>query len=471
MADNKLGYLLKNAGILTISNFASKIMIFLLIPLYTSILTTEEYGIYDLVFSMVQLLFPLLTLNITDAVMRFSMDKSRRIENVAFIGVRYLVCSIFPVGLFLIISRVGDMINSIHGYEGLIFLCFVSYFFNQFFIQFAKGLEKVGDMAIAGMIATIILIACNIIFLLGLQWGLVGFFAANTLSQGGSAIYIGIRIRIWKYVCGTKHDQKLQSEMLCYCLPLIFTTVGWWVNNTLDKYAVTFLCGVSANGILSVAYKIPSILNVLQGIFIQAWQISAIKEFGEKGTKEFYGIMFVYVNIIMCLGAAILILLSRPIASVLYARNFYAAWQYVPFLLIATMINSASGFIGPILSAAKDSKSMAKSAIGGSVVNLILNIALIYGMGIQGAAIATAVSSYVIYAIRKKAARDLMCVPKCWRIYSNWFCLITMAVLEINAVSYGSEIVILFLIMLLDYQELRRLFKTMKSVIMERVIQ
>ena len=186
---------------------------------------------------------------------------------------------------------------------------------------------------------------------------------------------------------------------------------------------------------------------------------------------KIYGIMFVYVNIIMCLGAAILILLSRPIASVLYARNFYAAWQYVPFLLIATMINSASGFIGPILSAAKDSKSMAKSAIGGSVVNLILNIALIYGMGIQGAAIATAVSSYVIYAIRKKAARDLMCIPKCWRIYSNWFCLITMAVLEINAVSYGSEIVILFLIMLLDYQELRRLFKTMKSVIMERVIQ
>lgn len=462
MTNKKLGYLLKNVGILTISNFASKIMIFLLIPLYTSILTTEEYGIYDLVYSMIQLLFPLLTLNITEAVMRFSMEKSRKIENVASIGLRYLGCSILPVGLFLIISHVGNMINGIYGYEELIFFCFVSYFFNQFFIQLAKGLERVGDMAIAGIVAAVVLITCNIIFLLWFQWGLVGFFAANTLSQGASAIYIGIRIRIWKYLHGIKIDKGLRGEMLCYCLPLIFTTLGWWVNNTLDKYAVTLLCGASANGILSVSYKIPSILNVFQTIFIQAWQISAIKEFGEKGTKEFYGKMFVYINIIMCFGSAVLILFCRPIAGVLYARDFYAAWQYVPFLLIASMLNSASGFIGPILSAAKDSKNMARSAVEGSIVNLILNIVLIYVMGIQGAAIATAISSYVIFAVRKKAAGDLMYIQGHWRIYINWFLLIAMAVLEINAASYTVEGIVFSLIALLNYTELKSLFEAIK---------
>ena len=71
----KSEYLLKNMGILTLSNFASKILVFLLVPIYTSILSTEEYGSYDLAVSTATLLFPILTLNIVDAVMRFSMDK------------------------------------------------------------------------------------------------------------------------------------------------------------------------------------------------------------------------------------------------------------------------------------------------------------------------------------------------------------------------------------------------------------
>lgn len=40
----KYKYLFKNVGLLTISNFGSKILSFLLVPLYTSLLTTGEYG-------------------------------------------------------------------------------------------------------------------------------------------------------------------------------------------------------------------------------------------------------------------------------------------------------------------------------------------------------------------------------------------------------------------------------------------
>lgn len=73
---SKASYLLKNMWVLTISNFSSKILIFLLVPLYTSVLSTEEYGKYDLAVSTATLLYPLLTLNIVDAVMRFLMDKN-----------------------------------------------------------------------------------------------------------------------------------------------------------------------------------------------------------------------------------------------------------------------------------------------------------------------------------------------------------------------------------------------------------
>ena len=75
---NNTKYLLKNVGLLTLSNFGSKILVFLLVPIYTRLLSTEEYGIYDIYLTTITLLIPVLSLNIVEAVMRFALD--RKIE-------------------------------------------------------------------------------------------------------------------------------------------------------------------------------------------------------------------------------------------------------------------------------------------------------------------------------------------------------------------------------------------------------
>ena len=100
--DTKSKFLIKNIGILTVSNFASKILVFLLVPLYTSILSTEDYGIYDIVYSTIQLLFPILTLNISDAVMRFSMDNNKNLDEVAMVGFKILIRGCLPIIFFFV---------------------------------------------------------------------------------------------------------------------------------------------------------------------------------------------------------------------------------------------------------------------------------------------------------------------------------------------------------------------------------
>ena len=443
-------YLIKNMGILTVSNFASKILVFLLVPLYTSVLSTTEYGTYDLVISTVQLIFPLLTMNITDAVMRFSMEKNQDITKVGKIGVQYLTASFLPVGIFVLICHLTEAIPDLQDYLLLIFLYYIFYSSYQFLIQFAKGLEKVVDMGIAGVISTIVLLVTNIMFLLVFKWGLMGFFGASVLAQFIPTVYLSLRLKIWKYFCVSGADKKLKKEMLLYCLPLIFSVVGWWVNNASDKYIVTFICGTAANGVLSVAYKIPSILNVFQNIFVQAWQISAVKEYGGDGTKKFYGDTFIFLNAMMSICCAGLILLSKPIASILYAKDFYVAWEYVPFLLVSSVLNSSAGFLGPILSAAKDSKSMAKSAIYGAGANIIMNVIFVYFVGIQGATIATAISSYIIYGVRKKAVGNQITIDSYWKVLVSWILLCVQAVVEIYFNGYALEIAIFISLLVLN---------------------
>lgn len=452
-------YLFKNLGILTVSNFASKILVFLLVPLYTSTLSTIEYGTYDLVVSTIALSYPILTVNVADAVMRFCMDKACAKDEVAIIGIRYVLASICVVGLALYILHWLDVSFSMGGLEIYIFWYYLFYALNQFFIQYAKGLEAVKDMGVAGVVSTVVMIGGNVLFLLVFQMGLSGFFIANILAQVVPTFYFFIKLKFWKYIKAIRTNKKLETQMLSYCVPLLCTTLGWWVNSAVDRYVVTFFCGVAANGLLSVAYKIPSIINTIQGIFIQAWQISAIKEYGETDVASFYGRTFSYLNVIMAAVCSWLIILSKVLAHILYANDFYVAWQYVPFLLISGVLNCSSGFIGPILSAKKDSKAMALSSVYGSIVNIVLNIILVYLIGIQGATIATIVSSYIIYHFRKKAVKNEFVVYKYWKVLMTWLLLVAQAVVESYMHEWYLEVVIMSILLGLNWNILHEVFR------------
>lgn len=456
---NRSKYLIKNVGLLTISNFSSKILVFLLVPLYTSVLSTSEYGIYDLIVSTVGLLYPILTLNIVDALMRFTMDDTYSKKKVISLGLKYIIFSIFSI----IVINCGLHVLKIWNGQLIFFLLYyISYALNQFFIQLAKGLEKVQDMAIAGVISTLATLIFNILFLLVFKWKLNGFFIANILSQVISVIYLFLRIRLLQYIDFSKSEKKIEKEMLLYCTPLIATTLGWWANNTLDKYAVTLLCGASANGLLAVSYKIPSILNTVQSIFIQAWQISAIKEYGEKDSKKFYGSTFSTINLIMCGVCAGLILLTRPLATILYVNNFYVAWKFVPFLLISSVLNCAAGLLGPILSAKKDTQIMMWSAIIGAAINLVLNLGLIPLIGTQGATIATVASSLVIYVVRRYGVgKDIIITDK---YYWLWILLMAQAIIEVTIGNRIAELGLCVLMILVNRKSVVNVLSMAKNM-------
>ena len=457
-------YLAKNVGVLAVSNFASKILVFLLVPLYTSVLTTEEFGVFDIVITTIILVFPLLTLNIVDALMRFLMDSNNSKEEVATISLRFILYSTLPILFFLVTASKLQQFSLIHGLESYIFLYYLFSCLNQYFIQFAKGTEMVLAMGIAGFFSTVAMLAGNIVFLLVLKSGLPGFFIANILGQAVPVFYLALKTKIWLYIRKSKVNKILQREMLLYCVPIIATRIGWWVNSSAGKYVVSFICGVASTGLLAVSYKIPAIINTLQSVFIQAWQISAIKEYGATDAPIFYGNTFNTLNAFMATVCSLLILFTKPIASILFHNEFFIAWQYVPFLLVAIILNGASGFLGPILSAKKDSKSLALSAVYAASVNLILNIILVYLIGIQGSAIATVASSYVIYHVRKNAVGHDITIKDYNVIYLTWLLLCLQALCQIYTSFLWLSIVTFVLILLLNKKSVSQVVVTARGL-------
>lgn len=460
----KYKYLIKNTTILTISNFSSKLLSFFLVPLYTGVLTTTEYGIYDLIVSSVSLLLPILTLNITEAVMRFLMDKQISKIDVASIGLRYVIIGCFLFTAIVVIIQKFHLISQINGLELYIILYMISITLGQFFMQLAKGLEHILDMGIAGILSTIISLSLNIYLLIYIKMGFKGFFIASIVTQFLQILYYFIRLKAWQLFKLNKRTKLLPKEMVCYSAPLIFTMIGWWANSAADKYIITLYCGVSANGLLAIAYKIPVILQTLKNIFIQAWQISAIKEI--KNGNEFYEKMFVFFNMLTTISSSIIILLTKPLASFLFAKDFYSAWQYIPYLLIGSVFNGAAGFLGPIFSANKNSRILAKSAIYATIINIILNFILAYYFKIQGAIIATAISAYVMFYIRIKGIKDMFNSNIYIITYISWLLLITQATIEIYIDNYILEIIILLLLLILHKNQLSMLLIKTKEHIL-----
>lgn len=421
--------LAKNTGIFALANFSSKILIFLLVPIYTRVLTTTEYGFYDLVYTTIQLFVPILTLNISEAVMRFLMKDGVSKKSVFSIAVLDIFIGSIAFALLLLVNNLFSLSDLISQYSIYIFVIFVFYTLNNFLIQFSKGIDKIGVTAISGVISTAVMLAMNVILLVVFDWGLLGFFIANVCGYVIPCIYIVSRLRLWE-LFEIKIDKKLQWEMVYYALPLVLNILSWWVNNTSDRYIVTAIVGIQASAIISVAYKIPQILSTISAIFIQSWQISAIKIQEDKSDTTFVSNMLLYYNALLLIIASGIILFVKPISNILFGISFYSAWELVPFLIISSLFNAISGCIGAIMGAKMDTHNIAKSALVGMIANIILNIVLTFLMGPQGITISTLIASFLIFYMRKDSVKEIN--SETYRaIYLSWILLVVEACLLI----------------------------------------
>lgn len=400
----KYKYLSKNVFLFTLSGFVPKILSFILIPVYTGYLSTAEYGVSDLIVVTASLLVPIFTLDIQDAVMRYAIDK--KYDNVEVFST--------AVGIVLkgggLVSAIAIILSFLHikGLENTYLLFVVIMFFSMSFSNvvslFCRGIEKIKILTIGSILNSLVILTSNILFLVYFKWGLVGFLVANSLGSIVNVVFIFISAKLWRYI-SFNLSKTIRKDMLTFSFPLIFSVVSWWINNVSDRYILTWMAGVSVSGVYAIAYKIPNLLSVFQNIFTQAWSVSAVKEFDENDTDGFIGNMYTLMNCSMILGCSIILIVNIPIAHILYSKEFFEAWKFVPPLLISVVFNAMALFIGSIFVAIKDTKTLAISTIVGAVVNTICNFILIFYWQALGAGIATLIGYATTFIMRHAILR------------------------------------------------------------------
>lgn len=456
----KYQYLFKNIGLLTVSNFGSKILVFLLLPIYTSVLTTKDYGTYDLFNTTISLLIPILTVNVSEGVLRFALDAQDNEKTLYSLGIRIIVKSAALVILFCIVNYIFNFSSILKDNTVYFLLLYISTVFYQFLTSFIRGIDKVVVLSVASVFNTVLILIFNILFLIVFRLGLGGYFLANILAAILPSFYLIYKLRSYHIDYSAKKDKDLQTNVINYSRPLILNSLGWWINNAADRYIVIAFCGVATNGIYSVGYKIPSILNIFANIFNQAWVLSSVKSFNEKENDDFFSKIYNSYNMVLVIICSLLIASSKIVAHFLYAKDFFDAWVYVPFLLIANVFGAISGFAGGIFSAAKDSKVYSNSTIVGAIINIVLSLITVYYFGAIGAAISTMISYFVVWVIRIYTMKRYISMSlHLWRDILAYILLLLQSValvyLQNNIILYPIQIVFIVFCLIIFIPEIK----------------
>lgn len=452
-------YLFKNIGLLTLSNFGSKILVFLLVPLYTSVLTTADYGTYDLFYTSISLLVPILTLNVSEGVLRFALDKDNDDSLIYSIGFKVTIIGFLILAAACLLNSLFPVYPLLKTYGIYFLLLYLTTAVYQLLTAFIRGIDRVTVLSVASVLNTIAILVFNILFLVVIKKGLIGYFWANILGTLLPSIYLIYKIHRYQIRITRRHDKRLQKEIISYSHPLILNSLGWWLNNAADRYIVIAFCGVAANGVYSVGYKIPSILNIFANIFNQAWVLSSVKSFEKEEDTGFFEKIYNNYNMMLVLLCSLLIAISKLLATFLYANAFYEAWIYVPFLLIANVFGAISGFAGGIFSAAKDSRIYSVSTLIGAGVNIAFNFILVYSIGVIGAAISTMLSYFVVWAIRlytmkKYIALEIALVRDCLAYLILVVQSVLLMLIAADPLMYLSQFIAILLLIALFRREL-----------------
>ena len=400
-------YLVTNTAILFVSNFASKMLVFFLLPLYTSVLSPADFGISDLITTTANLLYMFLTLQVSHGIIRFTMDKATDSNEMLGMGLVFTVLSSIIVTGASAAARWLDVFPVMNQYYLYLVLIYFFHCLAMVLGACAKGREQIRLIGIVGIATTAIRVFLNILLLVVIPLGLRGFLAATALSYVASCSLLLVG-GVLKGTRWTLPSRPVFLKAVKYSAPIAATEVGWLICTSSDKYIVSWLLGASATGIISAAHRLPTILTAFTSVFIQAWTLSAIKESDKKDKARYYSRMFDYYNSFAISAGAVLILSAKLIGEFLFRGDFSVAWIYTPIYLTALVVNTMASFAGSIISAGTDTRALFTSTGTGAVVNVALDILLIKWWGIFGAGIATALSYALIGIMRMRYVRKDM---------------------------------------------------------------
>lgn len=391
--------LAKNTFIIFLSKFSTQILSFLILPIVTSKLSTEEYGSFDLISTYSWLFAAFMSLQIENGIFRFLIDNRKNEKNKKIIittGITIILLQTFVfILIYLLFRRFINFKNDIY-----ILFVSVSVLILNIPLQISRGIGNNFVYAIASIITGVSNILFSMIFIMIFNLKLLGIVMANIISNILGGCFIICKEKIYSSFEFKWFDLNEAKNILKYSIPLMPNNISSWIISISDKIMISFFVGISANGIYSIATKFSILLSHIYSVFNLSWTESASINANEKDRNLFYSKTIDRIYMI-CTSICLFMIAAMPIMfKILINSKYNDAYKYIPILILACFFEIFSGLIGSIYISFKFPKKLAYTTLIGALINIIINYIYMRKYGIIVACISTIISYVLVTLIR-----------------------------------------------------------------------
>lgn len=393
----RFGKLFSDTVILAIGTFGSKLLVFLLMPLYTALLSPSQYGTAELITGTANLIMPFACVGITNGIFRFAAEKGTDREGVFSSGMVLLGAGLCGT---VLLGAVALCIGAAWRTEILLVVLYVlAADLQAVCAQYVRAVDRTRLFAVQGILNTLVTVGFNILFLMAFDLGVTGYVLSTVVGNLLTTAFLVVSAKLWRVFRLSHVSRTAMRELFRFSLPMVPTTICWLITDLSDRYLVSWFCGEAVNGVYSAAYKIPTIVNLVSGIFMQAWQFSAVVQSADgEECSRFYSQVFRGFLSVIFIGSGGLILLSPWLCRLLLNSAYHEAWRYMPTLLCAAALESVVSFLASVYMVRKKSMHSFLTAVAGTGLNLLLNFLFIPRMGTFGGALGAAIATLIGYA-------------------------------------------------------------------------
>jgi O-antigen/teichoic acid export membrane protein len=400
-----------------LGNLFVRSLSFILLPLYSNLISTTEFGNYSLLLSVYAVVQVFFQFGMFGALNKFYI--AEKSENKKLLIFSSILNSIIIIALFLTLilwllsSDISVIIFKSTDFKGLLTLTFVALFFETlgfYILTLLRTMELAKKVVAYSAVGAILNLILNIVFVYFLRLSVYGIILAQLIS-GIAILLILLPVIKDKYIF--RIDKGILFVVIKFSLPLLLANLFMAGSNVADRFILNIYSGREQVGLYSFAYRIALIMGILIASFTTAWNPHSLNLYYSSDYKFTFGKVLNKLVAVSCLLLLVVSFLAGYLFDIhifgvsFFNSDYRAGIIIIPIIMIGYLFNGISSYYSVYPQVSNKSYHFMISELIAFLVNVLSNIILIPRFGIIGAALSTAIgflcgASYLFTISRKE---------------------------------------------------------------------
>ena len=363
-----------------IGTLTSKLLVFLLLPIYTRVIDPTDYGYYDVLSTNVLLITSISFFEIWSGILRYFLEKKELRNKLIILRSIYKYLLFSTVIYILILYWLNQFVIEIKFWLES-FLLGISYVLFNTTNCVCRGTNKNYDYVISGVISTFVSSILSIYFCVYMQFNVNFLILSTAIGYFISALYVEIKFKFYRMSLCYSVNKAISKKIFHFCFPLMINSVAYSCLTMYNKNFIFNYFGESESGYYAIANKFAALIAIATSIYQQAWQEESYIVYNNPNKFVLYKKNVEYFISLVGLAIPLIVLSIGVCFNWLIGEDYIGAYVLVPSAIWGGFFSTFSGVIGNILGAEKITKKIFTSTLLGGGINIFLvnSIGVHYG--------------------------------------------------------------------------------------------